>query len=93
LVFWFFNSSFWGFSRIKINPKGVWLNYGILSIAKNIRLPLSSKWSLDTVYSGFPKKQKLYYIKIDGRKSMRVTVLGLKKLKKIGSNLQRYQQK
>jgi hypothetical protein len=72
IVFWFFNSPFFGFSAVSIGPGGIQLNYGILSIKKNTLLPLDSPWKIGTTFSGIRKTKKIYFLKIGDRKSMKV---------------------
>jgi len=72
IVFWFFNSPFFGFSAVSISPGGIQLNYGILSFKKNTVLPLDSPWKIETSFSGIRKMKKLYFIRISDHKSMKV---------------------
>jgi len=72
IVFWFFNSPFFGFSTVYINPGGIKLNYGILSFKKNTVLPIDSPWKIETSFSGIRKIKKLYFLKIGDHRSMKV---------------------
>jgi len=72
IVFWFFNSPFFGFSAVSISPGGIQLNYGILSFKKNTVLPIDSPWKIETSFSGIRKMKKLYFIRISDHKSMKV---------------------
>lgn len=72
IVFWFFNSLFFGFSAVYISPGGIQLNYGILSFKKNTVLPLDSPWKIETSFSGIRKTKKLYFLKINDHRSMKV---------------------
>ena len=72
IVFWFFNSPFFGFSAVSVSSGGIQLNYGILSFTKNTVLPLDSPWKIETSFSGIRKMKKLYFIRIADRKSMKV---------------------
>jgi hypothetical protein len=76
IVFWFFNSAFFGFSQVSITPGGIHLKYGILSFKKNTQLPIDSPWKIETSFSGIRKMKKLYYMKIAERKSMKVSGAG-----------------
>ena len=72
IVFWFFNSPFFGFSAVSITPGGIQLNYGILAFKKNTVLPLDSPWRIETSFSGIRKTKKLYFLKIGDHQSMKV---------------------
>ncbi len=71
LVLWFFNSPFFGFSVVSVSPKGIHLDYGILSI-RDVDLPLQTRWEIKSYLSGIKKMQRLYAIKIGDRISMKV---------------------
>lgn len=71
LVIWFFNSPFFGFSTVTVGPKGVKLNYGILSFGNDL-LPINSEWKVETFMSGIRRNKRLYFISIGGRQSMKV---------------------
>jgi len=71
LVIWFFNSPFFGFSTVTVSPKGIKLNYGILSFGNDV-LPINSQWKVETVMSGIRRNKRLYFITIGGRQSMNV---------------------
>lgn len=72
IVFWFFNSPFFGFSAVYTGPGGIQLNYGILSFKRNSVLPLDSPWKIETTFSGIRKTKKLYFLKIGDHRSMKV---------------------
>ena len=72
IVFWFFNSPFFGFSAVYLGPDGIQLNYGILSFKKNTVLPIDSPWKIETTFSGIRKTKKLYLLKIGDHRSMKV---------------------
>jgi len=72
IIFWFFNSPFFGFSVVSISPGGIQLNYGALSFKKNTVLPLDSPWKIETSFSGIRKMKKLYFLKIGDHRSMKV---------------------
>ena len=89
LVIWFFNSPFFGFSAVSVNPTGIRLTYGILSF-RNDLLPIDSDWQVETYMSGIRKNKRLYLISIADRRSMRVK--GVKKLhllRNIGESIER----
>ena len=86
IVLWFFNSPFFGFSTVSVNPEGIELNYGILSL-KNGHLPITSPWEIETIPSGLRRMKKVYRIKIGNRKSMKVRWGGLELLKEIGATI------
>ncbi len=71
IVFWFFNSAFFGFSQVSVTPNGIQLEYGILSF-KNSVLPLDSSWKIETYFGGIRKMKKLYFLKIAEHQSMKV---------------------
>ena len=71
IVAWFFNSPFFGFSAVSVNPEGIRLNYGMLSL-RNDLLPIDSPWKVETHLSGLRKMKKLYLIRIADRESMKV---------------------
>ena len=71
LVLWFFNSPFFGFSAVAVSPKGIKINYGILSF-RNDLLPLNCEWEVETYMSGIRRNRRLYFISIGGRQSMKV---------------------
>ena len=71
IVFWFFNSPFFGFSKVTLNPQGIRLDYGILSF-RNTTLPPDTAWKIETYLSGIRKMKRLYFIRIDEWESMKV---------------------
>ncbi len=77
IVFWFFNSAFFGFSQVSVTPDEIQLEYGILSFKKSV-LPLDSHWEIETYFGGIRKMKKLYFLKIAEHQSMKVR--GSKKL-------------
>jgi uncharacterized membrane protein YdbT with pleckstrin-like domain len=72
IVLWFFNSPFFGFSAVTVEPTGIRLDYGILSI-RNTTLSLEAPWSIETSLSGLRKLKRLYFLRIGTRESMKVT--------------------
>ena len=85
IVLWFFNSPFFGFSTVAVNPEGIEINYGIISL-KNGILPISSPWKIVTAPTGFRKLKKVHFIKIGNHESMKVRGLeDLNLLKNIGT--------
>ncbi|MBW1930479.1 MAG: hypothetical protein JRJ13_15180 [Deltaproteobacteria bacterium] len=70
-VLWFFNSPFFGFSRVIVNPTGIKIEYGILSL-KNTTVPLETPWKIESHFSGIKKMRKVYTLKIGTHESMRV---------------------
>ena len=83
IVFWFFNSPFFGFSTVCVNTEGIRLNYGVLS-SRNTVLPVDSSWKIETYLSGIRKMKKLYFIRIADHQSMKVRGGKLSLLKEIG---------
>jgi hypothetical protein len=79
LVLWFFNSPFFGFSAVSVGPKGIELNYGVLSL-RNDTLPLDSEWRVETYLAGIRKNERLYFMSIAERRSMKVKGEGMKHL-------------
>jgi len=71
IVVWFFNSSFFGFSKVTVNRKGIEIDYGILSLHNTV-LPLNTPWKIETSPTGILKISKLYYIRFGDRLSMKV---------------------
>ncbi len=87
IVLWFFNSPFFGFSRLSVNPGGIQVRYGILSF-RNTTLPLETKWEIETSTSGIIKTTKLYDICVGEHRSMRVKgKRELELLQKIGGSI------
>ncbi len=90
IVLWFFNSPFFGFSTVSVNPEGIDVNYGILSL-KNDRLPITSPWKIEVMPSGLRKMKKVCLIRIGDRKSMKVRRgKALDLLKEIGATIDEY---
>ena len=88
IVVWFFNSPFFGFSAVTVEPEGIRLNYGVLSF-RNDLLPIDSPWKVETHLSGLRKMKKLYLIRIADRESMKVRRKeGLSLLEKIGGAIE-----
>lgn len=87
MIFWFFNGPFWGFSALTVSRQGIVLHYGWLSLLKNGQLPLASRWQLKESNTGFPRYRKLYYIEVDGQKSMRLTATDYPKLQEVARAL------
>ena len=82
---WFFNSTFFGFSTVAVNPEGIEVNYGILSW-RNDSLPIMSHWEIVTTRSGIRRLKKVYLIKIGNHKSMKVRGINdVNLLKNIGA--------
>lgn len=71
IVLWFFNSPLFGFSTVTVEPKGIRVNYGILSF-RNTVLPLDTTWKIESSLTGIIKTNKLYYIRIGNHESMKV---------------------
>jgi hypothetical protein len=90
IVVWFFNSPFFGFSTVSVSPKGIKLNYGILSF-KNDLLPISSHWEIVSKPSGIRKLKEVHFIRIANHESMKVRGLDdLNYLKGIGSAIDEF---
>jgi hypothetical protein len=89
LVVGFFNSSLFGFSEVRVTPKGLRINYGLLSLRNSV-LPLHSDWSIQKHRGGLRKTKRLYSLVIAGKESMRVRGGGgLKLLDTIGRSIDR----
>ncbi len=86
VIFWFFNSSLWGFSTVTIKNNGIKLRYGFLSFKDTI-LPLNTPFIIETENSGFPKYRKLYVLKIGNRRSMRLSGSEYPRLHKLTETL------
>jgi len=71
IVVWFFNSPFFGFSKVIVSRRGIEVNYGILSF-RNTMLPLDTPWKIETSPSGILKTSKLYFIRFGDHTSMKV---------------------
>ncbi|OQY42097.1 MAG: hypothetical protein B6240_14325 [Desulfobacteraceae bacterium 4572_87] len=71
IVLWFFNSPFFGFSTVAVNPEGIEINYGILSF-KNHILPITSPWEVVTAPSGIRRLKRVHFITIGNHESMKV---------------------
>jgi len=91
IVFWFFNSHFFGFSTVCVSTEGIRLNYGFLS-SRNTALPLDSSWKIETYLSGIRKMKKLYFIRITDHQSMKVRGGKLSLLKEIGGAIDKRKQ-
>jgi type IV secretory pathway VirB3-like protein len=90
IVLWFFNSPFFGFSTVTVNPQGIEINYGVLSL-RNGRLPISAPWKIITEPSGIRKLKRIHLIKIGNHESMKVRGLkDLDLLKSIGAAIDEY---
>ena len=84
-MFWFFNSPFFGFSAVSVSREGIRLNYGILSL-RNDLLPLESSWKVENYWGGIRKMERLHFLRIGDRESMKVSgAEALKNLQDIGS--------
>ena len=85
IMFWFFNSPFFGFSAVSVSREGIRLNYGILSL-RNDLLPLESSWKVENYWGGIRKMERLHFLRIGDRESMKVSgAEALKNLQDIGS--------
>jgi len=88
IVFWFFNSPFFGFSEVKVCPGGIRLNYGVLSF-RNTEFPLHTPWTIKTTLSGVRKTKRLHFLRIGDRESMKVHGLkDLNLLKEVGEAIE-----
>ena len=84
IMFWFFNSPFFGFSAVSVSREGVRLNYGILSM-RNDLLPLESSWKIENYFGGIRRMERLHFLRIGNRESMKVRgAEDLKTLQEIG---------
>ena len=89
LVVGFFNSSLFGFSEVRVTPKGLDIDYGLLSLRNSV-LPLDSDWKIQTHRAGLRKTKTLYSLVIAERQSMRVRGAGkLALLNTIGGAIDR----
>ena len=89
LVVGFFNSSLFGFSEVRVTPKGLEIDYGFLSLRNSV-LSLDSDWKILTHRGGLRKTKKLYSLVIAGRQSMPVRGGGgLELLNTIGQAIDR----
>lgn len=89
IVLWFFNSSFFGFSAVTVAPRGIRVNYGILSF-RNGWLPLDTPWKIEGYMGGIRRMEQLYYLKIDGQESMKVKGgADYELLKRIGNKIEK----
>jgi hypothetical protein len=87
IVLWFFNSPFFGFSRVTVSPKGIQVEYGILSF-RNTTLGIRTAWEIETRFSGIIRTSKLYDIRLGEFQSMRVKGKGgLELLQEIGRSI------
>ena len=59
IVVWFFNSPFFGFSTVAVNPEGIKVNYGIISF-RNDHLPITTPWKIVTRPLRFSKTEKKF---------------------------------
>ncbi len=90
IVLWFFNSPFFGFSTVAVNPEGINIDYGIISF-RNDHLPITTPWKIVTAPTGFRKLKKVHFIKIGNHESMKVRGLrDLDLLKSIGTAIDEY---
>ena len=71
IVLWFFNSTFFGFSAVTVSPRGIHLDYGVLSI-RNTMVPLDASCRIVSTMSGIKKLRRLYFLEVDGHQSMKV---------------------
>ncbi len=90
LIFAFFNSRFWGFSRISISPQNIQLDYGILSIKKNKTLSYPVTCHITKTISSIPFKETFYLV-INSSRSMGVSTSKVKQLKHICAIITAYQ--
>ena len=87
ILFWFFNSSFFGFSAVSVSKEGIRLNYGILSL-RNDLLPLDSSWKVENYFGGLRKMKRLHFLRIGNHESMKVRGMeDLNYLQEIGSTI------
>ncbi len=90
IIFWFFNSPFFGFSTVSVSREGIDVNYGVLSF-KNDRLPLMSPWKIETIPSGLRRMKRVSFIRIGDLESMKVgSGKDLDLLKHIGAAIDDY---
>jgi len=88
-IIWFFNSPFFGFSRVSVAPRGIRIDYGVLSF-KNTMLPLNTPWKVESHISGIRRMKRVYTLRIGQHQSMRVKSReDLAMLKEIGKTIDR----
>ena len=86
----FFNSPFWKISKITLANDKLKLHYGILSFFKNRELNLPVNCKVDSYVSRFPYK-KIFFISIDGYKSLNVTSREQERLKQLCNYIDHFQ--
>lgn len=85
ILFWFFNSPFFGFSAVSVSREGIRMNYGILSL-RNDLLPLDSSWKVENYFGGLRKMKRLHFLRIGNHESMKVRgEAATKNLEEIGA--------
>jgi len=72
IALWFFNGPFWGFSAVTVDPAGLTVHYGFLSVFQNTTLPVNSQWKIRRYLGGIRKLKNLYFFKLPGHKSLKV---------------------
>ena len=88
-VLGFFNSPLFGFSQVTIQPRGIKVEYGILSL-RNTLLPIDTPWQIESHVSGLRRMKRVYTLKLGNHESMRVkSRKDLKMLEQIGETIER----
>lgn len=88
-VLGFFNSPLFGFSRVTIQPRGIKVEYGILSL-RNTFLPIDTPWEIKSHVSGIRRLKRVYTLNIGNHESMRVkSKKDVEMLKQIGETIER----
>ena len=88
-VLGFFNSPLFGFSQVTVQPQGIKVEYGILSL-RNTVLPIDTPWEIKSHVSGIRRLKKVYTLKIGNHESMRVkSRKDIELLEEIGKTIDR----
>ncbi len=72
VALWFFNSPFWGFSAVTVNPGGLKIHYGFLSVFRNKTLPVDTEWKIHFYLGGLRRMKKLCYFQLGNHQSLKV---------------------
>ena len=61
-----------------VNPKGLEIHYGFLSVFRNTTLPVHTKWKICRYLGGIRKLDNLYFFQLSNHQSLKVR--GVEKL-------------
>lgn len=87
----FFNSPWFGFSKVVVGREGIVVHYGFLSW-RNTVLPLDTAWQIEERPSGLKRLSRIYILRLDGHRSMGVKgKKGEALLRRIGMAIQEAQ--